>query len=73
MVELNIDSAHGSRLHKYNCKCFERGKELRERKESTKKYQINYYDYNDMCNLFENDNKLREILYDNYSVEKYVK
>lgn len=46
---------------------------LRERKESTKKYQINYYDYNDMCNLFENDNKLREILYDNYSVEKYVK
>lgn len=30
-IEFNIDSAYGSRLHKYNCKCFERGKELREK------------------------------------------
>jgi hypothetical protein len=46
---------------------------LRESKKSTKKYQINYYDYNDMYDLFEKDKKLRKILYDNYSVEKYVK
>lgn len=30
-VELNVDSAHGFRFHKYNCKCFERGKEQREK------------------------------------------